>query len=201
MDMTKTIPAAQAFFFDLAKLAPPLQPSRLITFGALLVGLGSIAFVSVTSATMVSVYLVAIGMMMAGGAEITLGLQSRSWRNLPIWGLLGALYLGAGLFAFFNPLMAASVLTLGLGLSLVGAGVVRLALSLVIWSESIGLWIALSSLFTTLLGIMVLAQWPASSLFILGIFLSVNMIFAGMGWIMIGVAALSHPQARTVQTP
>ncbi len=191
MDSTTTIPTDQVLSPDEQIAVLPIRPIWLAIFGVLLVALGAFAFVSVVTATIVSVYFVAIGMVMAGAAEITLGLQSRSPRRMLTWVLLGVLYVGAGLFAFFNPLLAAGVLTLLLGASLIGAGIVRLLLSFQMRSDRQWWWVALSAVVTTILGIMVLAQWPASSLYILGVFLSADLILAGLGWVMIGGAAMS----------
>ncbi len=41
---------------------------------------------------------------------------------------------------------------------------------------------------TLLLGLMVIAQWPASSFFVLGIFLGIDLIFIGSSWLTIGLA-------------
>jgi uncharacterized membrane protein HdeD (DUF308 family) len=62
-------------------------------------------------------------------------------------------------------------------------------------------WMALSAAVTVLLGTMVLIQWPASSLYILGIFLSVDLIFAGVSWMMIGIAAMSLKQPAGISEP
>jgi uncharacterized membrane protein HdeD (DUF308 family) len=59
----------------------------------------------------------------------------------------------------------------------------------------------LSAAITALLGIMVLTQWPASSLYILGVFLSVDLIFAGIGWLMIGASSLAVNNAALTSSP
>lgn len=201
MDTAANIPADELLQSDDLKAAFSIKPVWLAGFGILLVVLGAFALASVVTATIVSVYFVAITMVMAGATEIALGLRSASQRWKLTWVLLGILYIGAGLFAFFNPLLAAGVLTLLLGASLAGAGVVRLFLSFQMQSESRWWWVAISSALTLLLGIMVLAQWPASSLYILGVFLSVDLIFAGACWIMIGAAALSGNELAAAPAP
>ena len=35
---------------------------------------------------------------------------------------------------------------------------------------------------------MIVAKWPASSFYVLGIFLGIDLIFIGSGWITIGLA-------------
>ena len=46
----------------------------------------------------------------------------------------------------------------------------------------------LTLLFLAALGAMILARWPVSSLYVLGIFLSVDLICAGVSWISMGMA-------------
>ena len=194
-------PMGQPLFPGDLQAAPPIKPFWLVGFGILLVSLGALAFVSVVTATVVSVYFVAISMIMAGAAEISLGVQSKSLRRTITWVLLGMLYVSAGLFAFLNPLLAAGALTLLLGASLVGAGVMRLILSFQMRSNDQWWWAALSAAVTALLGIMVLSQWPASSLYILGVFLSVDLLFAGLCWTTIGIAAMASSKPTAAVKP
>jgi uncharacterized membrane protein HdeD (DUF308 family) len=39
---------------------------------------------------------------------------------------------------------------------------------------------------TLLLGVLILVRWPVSSLYILGLFLGIDLIMAGAGWIGLG---------------
>ena len=201
MDTMTNTPMGQPLFTGDLQATPPIKPFWLVGFGILLVSLGALAFVSVVTATVVSVYFVAISMIMAGAAEISLGVQSKSLRRTITWVLLGMLYVGAGLFAFLNPLLAAGALTLLLGASLVGAGVMRLILSFQMRSNDQWWWAALSVAVTALLGIMVLSQWPASSLYILGVFLSVDLLFAGLCWTTIGIAAMASSKPTAAVKP
>jgi len=47
--------------------------------------------------------------------------------------------------------------------------------------------VALSSVITLFLGLVILAHWPVSSLYILGLFLGIDLILAGVGWISVGL--------------
>lgn len=79
---------------------------------------GLIALGSVVTATVASVALVGIMMLISGVAEIIHAFSLRSWGKMVLWVLLGALYVVAGIATFRNPLLAAAVLTLTLGLAL-----------------------------------------------------------------------------------
>jgi len=45
---------------------------------------------------------------------------------------------------------------------------------------------------TFLIGLIILVHWPVSSLYILGIFLGVDLVFAGVGWIGLGLGLRRH---------
>jgi uncharacterized membrane protein HdeD (DUF308 family) len=49
------------------------------------------------------------------------------------------------------------------------------------------IWIAASGVITLIIGLIILAHWPFSSLFVLGLFLGIDLIFAGAGWISLGL--------------
>ena len=55
----------------------------------------------------------------------TRAFQIKSWGKFLIWALLGVLYMVAGFVTFEDPLLAAVVLTLMLGASLVASGIIR----------------------------------------------------------------------------
>ncbi len=164
----------------------------IVGFGVLLAVLGGLAFSSVFAATIVTVYFVGISMIAAGAAEIVMGFQAKSWSRFLLWIILGAIYMMAGIFAFTNPLLAAGVLTLVLGASLVATGLLRMFLAFQMQAGSAWMLLVVSGLITTLLGWMILAQWPLSSLYILGVFLSIDLIFTGFGWISLGWALSSR---------
>jgi hypothetical protein len=47
--------------------------------------------------------------------------------------------------------------------------------------------VVFSGVITLLLGLIILAHWPVSSLYILGLFLGIDLVFAGVGWIGVGI--------------
>src|SRR5262249_62379453 len=86
-----------------------------------------------------------------------------------------------------NPLLAAAVLPLVLGIALVVGGIMRIILAFGMKEGMPWMWIVLSGVITLLLGVIILSHWPVSSLYVLGIFLGVDLIFAGVGWIGLGL--------------
>jgi uncharacterized membrane protein HdeD (DUF308 family) len=48
------------------------------------------------------------------------------------------------------------------------------------------IWVVLSGVITLLLGLVIVAHWPVSGLYILGLFLGIDLVIAGASWIGIG---------------
>jgi len=172
--------------------ASTLEPLRaksgwIVALGIVYVIAGFIALGSVVMATVVSVFVVGIMMLIAGVAEVINAFQVKSWGKFLLWVLLGVLYIVAGFVTFQNPLLAAAILTLVLGVTLIVSGVMRLILAFSMKAGMPWIWIALSGVITFLLGAIILSHWPVSSLYILGVFLGVDLVFAGAGWIALGL--------------
>lgn len=158
-----------------------------VAFGALTAALGvaTLGYL-VVAGTIASVYLIAIAMIVAGGAEIGLGLNARTWGRTAVWILVGLLYIVAGAFALAQPLLAAAGYTLLIGVALVVVGGARIVAALRLDHGPKGL-LVLSGIVAILLGAMIVASWPASSLFVLGTFLGIDLLFYGISWIAFGM--------------
>ena len=160
----------------------------IVALGVVYLIAGFIALGSVVMATVASVFVVGVMMIVAGVAEIINAFQCKGWGKFLIWALLGVLYIVAGFITFENPLFAAVILTLLLGAALVASGLVRIFLAFSMKRESPWIWVLLSSLITLVLGVLILARWPVSSVYVLGIFLGIDLVMAGAGWLGLGFA-------------
>lgn len=174
------------------RAGPDTAPLRakwgwIVALGVVYTIAGFIALGSVAMATVVSVFVVGVMMIVAGVAEVISAFQIKSWGKFLLWVLLGVLYIVAGFVTFQNPLLAAVLLTLVLGASLVVSGIMRIILAFSMKREAPWIWVVLSGVITLLLGGLVLLRWPVSSLYILGLFLGIDLIMAGAGWIGLGL--------------
>src|SRR6201981_728546 len=169
----------------------------IVALGVVYVVAGFVALGSVVMATVASVLVVGVMMIVAGVAEIISAFQIKSWGKFLFWALLGVLYVVAGFLTFENPLLAAALLTLMLGASLFASGIVRIFLAFSMKREMPWVWVALSGVITLLLGLVILAHWPVSSVYTLGLFLGIDLIMAGARWVGVGFCLPSHPPAQT----
>jgi uncharacterized membrane protein HdeD (DUF308 family) len=169
----------------------------MLALGALFAFLGFVALILVVSATIASVVLIGIFMAIAGGMEIVIGFNSKTWGRFFLWVAAGLLYLIAGAIAIAQPLMAATVFTLLLGILLLATGAVRLWVAAHLPAGRRGLPIV-SGLVTLALGVVIVLGWPANSVFVLGLLLGIDLIIYGTNWIAFALALRALEHRRTV---
>jgi uncharacterized membrane protein HdeD (DUF308 family) len=171
---------------------PGVAPLRakwgwIVALGVVYLVAGVIALGSIISATVATVQIVGIMMIIAGVAEVINAFQIKTWGKFLFWLALGILYILAGLVAWDNPLLTAVWLTFALGVLLVVSGITRVFLGFSMKEGAPWIWVVVSGVITLILGVIILAHWPISSLWALGIFLGVDLVFAGASWIAIGM--------------
>lgn len=180
--------------------SPSAEPLRaksgwIVALGVVYLIAGVVALSSVAMATVVSVFLVGIMMVVSGIAEVINALQVKSWGKFVLWLLLGVLYVIAGILVFENPLLTAKFLTLLLGAALIVSGITKIVLAFNMKAGSSWALVVLAGVITLLVGLVIVMQWPVNSLYILGIFLAVDLIFTGVGWISTGLGLKPRPGA------
>lgn len=169
----------------------------IVALGVVYVIAGFVALGSVVLATVASVLVVGVMMIVAGIAEVINAFQIKTWGRFLVWALLGVLYIVAGFVTFENPLFAAVLLTLLLGISLIVSGIVRIFLAFSMKRAAPWIWVGLSGAITLLLGLLIVARWPVNSVYILGLFLGIDLIMAGAGWIGLGFSLRQAPAASS----
>jgi len=157
-----------------------------VAFGLFSVALGVATLTLANIATIASVYLIALFVIMVGGAEIVVGLDAHVWSNRVILVSVGLLYVVAGSFMLANPLTGAAAFTLLLGAALLATGVARVMFGAGL-PDGPGAFVVLAGVLTSVLGMIILFDWPANSSYVLGLFLGVDLLFYGASWIGFGL--------------
>lgn len=162
-----------------------------IAVGSLLLVLGIVGLFMVVTLTIASTLWYGILLIAAGIAEIVEALakpaDTEVWRSRAVRFLAGVLYLVGGLWAVYRPLEASLALTLVLGLTLIASGVARAIWAIVHETQLSRATVILFALLSVLLGAAIIAQWPYSGLWAIGLFVSCDLIAAGLSWAWIGL--------------
>ncbi|AUX75565.1 HdeD family acid-resistance protein [Sinorhizobium fredii] len=162
-----------------------------VALGVLLIMAGGIAFGNLLMATVASVYYVGLIMLIGGLLNLAQAYQVKDWGGFLFWVLSGGLYAAAGLFAFVNPLLASSILTILMAMALIVAGAFRIWVGFRLSPLSGWGWIVIGGLVTLIAGLVIAAGWPVDSLWILGLFLAVDLVMQGLALIAFGVLVKS----------
>lgn len=166
-----------------------------VALGVLLLIFGGIAFGNLFIATVASVYVIGWLMLFAGVVEIIHAFGVKTWARFFYWLLGGLLYAIAGFFAFYNPLLASAVLTFLLAVALVASGVLRAWEGYAHRSEKGWGWIVAAGVITAIAGLLIALRWPFNSLWVLGLFLAIDLVFQGWTFIALGLALKNKPAA------
>jgi len=159
----------------------------IVAFGALLILLGAAALVFSFAATVATVTLNGVFFLVAGAAEIGIGMHAQGWRRFFLWVIGGVLYLAVGVICIINPVFASLALTLALGAGLIAAAAVRAYLALQLPADHPRGMILVAAAATALLGLIIVIRWPSDSVYVLGVLLGVDLLFHGAGWVTFGM--------------
>ncbi|MGP3637574.1 HdeD family acid-resistance protein [Streptomyces sp. 24-1644] len=160
--------------------------SRLVLLGVLLVIAGLVGLVYTGVATLTSMLLFGWLLLIGGLVGLLHALQSRGTGFFWLGVVVAALNIAAGVVVIRHPEGTAEALTMFAALLFLTGGVFRLVGSVVVRGPQFG-WTLLQGAFGLLLGLLVLFDWPHSSLYVLGCFFSLALLFDGLGLIAFGL--------------
>ena len=163
-----------------------------LVIGIALVILGMIAIGYAVEMTIVSVVFLGWLLIIGGIFEVIHGFSRRQWSGFFINLLGGVLYAVAGVVMIANPALAAVSLTLLIAIILIVAGVFRLIVAFSRPLHHRG-WLILNGVLSIVLGIMIWRSWPVSGLWVIGMFVGIDMIFDGWTEIMLALSARNLP--------
>ena len=124
--------------------------------------------------------------------HLLFGLRSGRGIGGVIWEVLLALIYGAaGLMLIMRPLRGLAWLTLILGIFLVMEAVLELIFYFSIRGRVRAGWVLVDAFITLVLGILIWAHWPSSSVWAIGTLVGVSLIFSGISRLMLSSAASS----------
>jgi len=157
--------------------------------GAVMIAAGVFALGDIAFATLISVKLIGLTAIAAGGFEIVHAFWTRGWGGFVWQVLLGALYFAFGLVLLMEPASGALILTYLLGALLFASGVIRCVLSFAHWRQN-GWLMLISGAFGLIAGLLILFGIPSISLWALGLLLGVDLLSHGLAWLFYAFHAL-----------
>ena len=121
-------------------------------------------------------------LIIASAIEAAQAVMVGHWSGL-FHHLLAAILFGViGVMLIARPLISAEALTVVMAVFFLIGGLFQLIASFAVALPGWG-WQAADGIIMLVLGGLILAQWPASGLWVIGLFVGINLIFYGFAWI------------------
>ena len=137
--------------------------------------------------------------LIGGIAQVLDAIRSRKRPGF-LWHFLGGILYGfVGLVLVGYPLEGVVALTLFLAAFFLVEGIFKIAFSFKIRPAPQWGWGVFSGIVSFVLAIMILAQWPLSAVWVVGLLVGIGMLFNGWSLVMLGFAA--RPGRETTSTP
>jgi uncharacterized membrane protein HdeD (DUF308 family) len=161
-----------------------------LLLGLVSIFVGLVAIGSTFVATLASVVVFGVLLLAAGITEVIHAVMVRNLRGFALHLLGAALYLLVGLFMLEDPVRAAAVLTLLLSAYLLVGGVLRIVFALAVQFVSWP-WVLVNGVVDVVLGVLIWREWPGSSLWVIGLFVGIDLLFNGWSWVILALTVRS----------
>jgi uncharacterized membrane protein HdeD (DUF308 family) len=162
-----------------------------LALGLISVIIGLLAISSVFVATMASVFVFGWLLLIEGIASLIYAVMVGNWKGFALYLVVAVVYFMVGLFILEDPVRAAAVLTLVFAAAFFTGGVLRVILSL---SERFTgwHWVLLNGVIDLFLGVFIWRQWPGSSLWVIGLFVGIDLLLHGWSWIFLALSVKTN---------
>lgn len=166
----------------------------LMGLGISVMVLGVLAIIASQTATFAAVLTFGILLLLSGILHLIHAFRARRWGGLFLSMGVGAIYLITGLLLVVQPGLGALALTLLIAGFFLATGVFRIAAALSARFPSRG-WLLADGVLSVILGAIIWSQLPAAALWVIGLFVGIEMLFAG--WSLVSLALYISHLSRT----
>jgi len=171
----------------------PARQNRgwLLVLGILFVLLGIIGLGMTVALTLTSIVFLGAFLLVGGLFQLFYAMKDRArmtGRELAFSALLALLYVVAGIWVMNNPAMASALATAIIAGMLTALGVIRIMAAFEKKPQPGWGWLLAAGISSLVLATLIFLQWPVSGLWVIGLFIAIEMIFHGWAYIIIALA-------------
>ena len=172
---------------DKALVTQNVSPSWkwILGLGILFVILGSIGLSMAIGLTIISMLFFAALLIIAGISHIFEVFKDREWKGMIWHAFIAILYIIGGCVVAYDPILASSFVTAILAGILIILGATRIIMAIALRHSSGWGWLLLAGLAAIVLGVLIMMQWPFSALWVIGMFIAIELLITGWTYIFI----------------
>ncbi len=160
-----------------------------LLLGITMVVLGTLAIADpwITAfAGVAAVLILGFTLIAAGITQVISSFWAGNWSGMLLHMLIGVLYIVVGYMIIDQPDVSMVVLTKFIAIFLIVSGVFRIVASLMTRFAGWG-WVLLNGVIALLLGVIINRQMPEAALWVIGLFIGIELLFNGWGWVMLSL--------------
>jgi len=157
-----------------------------LLLGVALIVIGSFCIADPLIGSIASVLFLGFLLLAGGITQVVSAFWAGRWSGMLLHVLIGALYGVVGYMIIDAPGISLAVLTKFIAIFLIIGGVFRIVAALVMRFHDWG-WVLLNGAITLFLGLIINRQLPEASLWVIGLFIGLEMIFNGWAWVMLSL--------------
>jgi uncharacterized membrane protein HdeD (DUF308 family) len=153
-----------------------------LAFGIVLLVLGIAAIVRSVTSTVVSMVFFGWLLVFASLIQFVDAFMVGKWAGFFLHLLVAILFAVTGVLMLIRPVISAEAATFLMSMFFLIGGLYQLVYAF--WTHLPGYgWQALNGVVCSVLGFLLLAQWPVSGLYAIGLFVGIDLILYGWTWI------------------
>jgi len=172
----------------------------LLALGILFIILGTVGLGRTFAMTVASVFFFGILMLVGGGVQLVGAFKLEGWKNI-LWQMLIAILYGiAGITIVSDPLLASVPLTAVLAVAFIGVGIMRIVMAIQLRGSTGWGWMLIGGIISILLGGWIFATFPGSALWVIGLFVAVELIMHGWSYVIVALAARTQSKETAQAT-
>ena len=187
-----------AFGFNSVPTNPGATPSHrwgwFLGLGILQIIVGVLCWIDVVAASLAATLVIGALLLLGGVFQVIQAFTVRGWSGFLLHVFMGIFYVVGGLLLMDEPVRGSLIITIVISVLLIVSGIARLVMGAT-HRHMQGLWlVVVSGLVSFVIGVMLYASLPWSSLWVLGTLIAIELVFHGFAWVQFGLALKKiHP--------
>lgn len=170
----------------------------LLALGIATATVGTAAMIITPAATLATVLILGWLLICSGVIESIYAFHARNWEGVFLHLIGGILGVVIGLIVVTHPVAGALVWTLLFASFLTVMGIFRIVAAARMKFPNWG-WATFDGLVTTVLGLLLWAEWPSSALWFLGLAVGVSLVLRGWSYVMFALAVRALPRPAQLE--
>lgn len=160
----------------------------LFVLGLIFIILGCLGLSMEVGLTLVSMIFFGVLLILGGLSQLFDVFKSKEWEAAFWHALVAILYIFGGMLVVYDPFLASTLITAILAGLLIVIGISRLVMAFKLHGKAGWIWLVLAGIVGIILGLLILMQWPLSGLWVIGLFIAIQMIVDGWSYVFVALA-------------